>query len=222
MELLINSLLFVHVTAGVLTLLAGPAAILSNTNQLRWHRLSGKVFFFAMLVTCFSSILTYFRHPEKIFYQFLLGIAFVVLGGLLRGVRAVTIMKNGRPGVFDFLYTLLLGITGTWMLYMAVTLFMEGTGIAFPILFGVFGGGAVHDALKNFHIFSGKKMMSGTDWLQLHLNSMIGAFIASTTAFTVNTAHYLPWFVQWFGPTVLLVPVMVWFSKKIKAGRAFG
>lgn len=216
MELLIRSLVFIHVLAGIITLLAGPLAIYYNFKQPKQHRLAGKVFFYAMLVVAISSIITFFRHPEVLFYQFLLGIALIVLAGTVRGVRAMMLMKGGKVLPFDFYYTILLAVTSMVMLGKAALLFTQGGNIAFPILFTVFGVGAAHDSIKNFRIFRAPQQLAPTDWLQLHLGSMLGAFIASTTAFTVNTAHYLPWFVQWFGPTVLLVPVIIYFERKVK------
>ena len=46
---------------------------------------------------------------------------------------------------------------------------------------------------------------------------MIGAFIASTTAFTVNIGgDYLPWYLQWFGPTIALLPLQFYWGRKLK------
>jgi hypothetical protein len=52
-------------------------------------------------------------------------------------------------------------------------------------------------------------------WYKLHVATMLGAFTASTTAFTVNAAHFLPWYIQWFGPTLALLPLQFYFAKKI-------
>jgi hypothetical protein len=80
------------------------------------------------------------------------------------------------------------------MLGRAACLLTTDVIIAFPILFTVFGIGALSDAVKNMRVFSNPGKMSPLDWMQLHLSSMLGVFIASTTAFTVNAAYFLPWF----------------------------
>lgn len=217
MELLLKVLLFIHIFAGGVTLLSGPVAIYYNFKNPRNHRIAGKIFYYAMLVVCFSAIVGFLRRPDAIFYQFLLGISLIVLAGITRGVRAIMLMKGGRMVQFDRLYSILLGIVGVVMLGRAASLLHTDVFIAFPILFTVFGIGAISDAVKNIKIFSNPSGMSPNDWMRLHLSSMLGAFIASTTAFTVNAAHFLPWYLQWFGPTILLVPVIVYFSRKVKA-----
>jgi hypothetical protein len=56
--------------------------------------------------------------------------------------------------------------------------------------------------------------------MQLHLSTMLGAFTASTTAFTVNVApEFMPWWAQWFGPTMMLLPLQFYFGGKVKQMR---
>ena len=216
METLTSIHLFLHIAAGVITLIAGPIAIFTNRKYTKLHKIAGKIFFFAMLYVCFSSIIGFFRHSDIIFYQFLLGIGLLVLAGILRGVRALQIRQTGIVKHFDFAYTILLGITGICMLGMAIWHFSIGTMIAFPILFAVFGIGCLNDTRINYKMFSNPLNYEKTEWLKLHVQTMIGCFTASTTAFTVNTAHYLPWYIQWFGPTLILLPLQFYWGKKLK------
>jgi hypothetical protein len=146
-----------------------------------------------------------------------LGIAVLVLGDIMRGTRAILFMKKrAQVGRIDYAYAGLLGVFSIWMLGMAAWHFSKGTMIAFPILFGVFGTGALRNTQLNYKLFRAPQLVSGNQWYLVHVSSMIGAFIASTTAFTVNVAHGLPWYLQWFGPTLLLVPVLIYFQRKIK------
>ncbi|HND88318.1 MAG TPA: DUF2306 domain-containing protein, partial [Saprospiraceae bacterium] len=59
-----------HIIAGVSTLLTGPLAIFYNFRDVRRHRLVGKVFVYAMLVTALTSIGGFLKHPGEVFYQF--------------------------------------------------------------------------------------------------------------------------------------------------------
>ncbi|MCB9315128.1 MAG: hypothetical protein H6569_03220 [Lewinellaceae bacterium] len=219
MELLGILSLFIHVTAGVLSLVAGPVAIFYNFKDARRHRLAGKVFFYAMLIICVTAFFGYLKRPDQLFFQFLLGLSGIVLAGVLRGVRAIRIMQGDRIRHMDFGYTILLGLLGLWMLWMAGRQFFVGTMIAIPILFFVFGMSALVDTRSNFRAFSGAVQMQRLDWYRLHVGTMLGAFTASTTAFTVNAAHFLPWYLQWFGPTLLLVPLQIYFGRKIKSWK---
>jgi hypothetical protein len=146
-----------------------------------------------------------------------LSIAIIVFAGILRGVRTIQIMKGGKVLRFDFLYTLLLGLFSIWMLGMAYYSHQNGSMIAIPILFGIFGMGALNDTKTNFRIFTRPDLVPKSAWLKLHISTMLGAFTASTTAFTVNAAHFLPWYIQWFGPTILLLPLQIYWGKKSQA-----
>jgi hypothetical protein len=143
----------------------------------------------------------------------------IVLAGVLRGVRAIQIMQGSRIKQLDYGYTVLLGLFGIWMVGMAIWHFYAGTMIAFPILFGVFGIGALVDTGVNFRSFSGLVQMERLDWYRMHVGTMLGAFTASTTAFTVTAAHFLPWYLQWFGPAILLVPLQLYYGRKIKSWK---
>ena len=206
----------IHILAGSLTLIAGPIAIFANQRYVRLHRIAGKTFFIAMNVVCISAVIGFLKRPDEVFYQFLLGIAVLVYAGILRGVRAIKIMKGSEVLRFDFVYTAFLGAFSVWMLGMSVWHLSRGTMIAFPILFGIFGLGALKDATDNYKYFSSPELLSKVAWLKIHVQSMLGAFIASTTAFTVNTAHYLPWYIQWFGPTLMLLPLQIFWGLKFK------
>lgn len=217
MELLGKITLIIHIIAGVSTLITGPIAIFYNFKDPKKHRIVGKAFFYAMLIVGFSSVAGYLKRPDSAFMQFLLGIAIIVLTGVFRGVRSIFLMKGGPVLRFDFGYTAVLGLGGLWMAGMSVWHFQQGTMIAIPILFAVFGGMALNDTWQNVRIFTRPAALQRLDWMRIHAGTMIGAFTASTTAFTVNAAHFLPWWAQWFGPTLLLLPVQVYFGRKLKA-----
>ena len=100
-----NPLLSIHVIAGGYTLITGPIAIFYNLRNPGKHRIVGKTFFYAMLIVAISAILLFLKQPDKVFLQFLLGIAIFVLAGILRGVRSILLMKGGRVSWFDWSYT---------------------------------------------------------------------------------------------------------------------
>ncbi|MEO6039698.1 MAG: hypothetical protein ABIQ93_14890 [Saprospiraceae bacterium] len=215
MELLGKITLLIHIIAGVSTLITGPIAIFYNFKNPKKHRIVGKTFFYAMLVVGFFSISGYLKHPHSAFMQFLLGIAIIVVTGVFRGVRSIFIMKGGPVVRFDFAYTAVLGLGGMWMAGMSIWHFRQGTMIAIPILFAVFAMMALGDTRKNLVMFRRPAAYHRLDWMRLHASTMIGAFTASTTAFTVNAAHFLPWWAQWFGPTLLLLPVQIYFGRQL-------
>ena len=216
MELIAAITLYLHIIAGAVTLLTGPVAIFYNFKDPKKHRLVGKVFYYAMLFVVVSAIAGFFKDPGALFRQFLLGISLLVLAGILKGVRAIFLMKGGQVLKLDWAYTMMLAVSGIWMMGTSIWNYTSGGHVAFSILFAVFGIGSMVDVRQNYRVFSRPDLLDRLDWMNLHSSAMIGAFIASTTAFTVNAAPFLPWWAQWFGPTLLLVPVQVYFGRKIK------
>lgn len=216
MELLGKISLLIHIVAGVSTLISGPIAIFYNFKDPKKHRMAGKLFFYAMMIVVVSSIIGFLKRPEVVFFQFLFGLSMLVLCGILRGVRSIFIMKGAPVSRFDWFYTVLLAFTGIAMIIMSARHFALGTMIALPILFGVFGFTTLLDVKLNYRVFSKPQLLDKIDWMKLHTQTMLGAFIASTTAFTVNAAHFLPWWAQWFGPTMLLLPLQFYFARKLQ------
>jgi hypothetical protein len=220
MDILTKLHLILHIIAGASTLIAGPIAIFFNFKDPKKHRLAGKVFFYAMLYVCGSAIVGYFRHPGIVFYEFLLGIAIIVLAGVLRGVRAIYLMKGDRVRIFDWIYTIGLGLFGIWMFSRGITYFNEGKPAMFPILFSIFGIGSLSDTVRSARMFIQYDQQHRLDWYNLHVMTMIGAMTASTTAFFVNIlSATMPWYIVWFGPTLLLLPLQIYYGRVIRGWR---
>ncbi|MEM1215895.1 MAG: hypothetical protein AAGJ82_09435 [Bacteroidota bacterium] len=214
MELLGKLSLIIHIIAGIITLIAGPIAIFGQ-NRTRLHQVAGRAFYYAMLVVVVTSIIGFLKYPTATFYQFLLGIAITVGYHVVRGVRAILILKKRfRWGALDRYMAHLMLVTGTAMLAAGAWHSLQGSNIAFPILFTVFGIGALNDARMSFKLNKVADQLNARWLMRLHIMAMFAAFIASTTAFAVNVGAVMPWYIQWFAPTILLVPVQIYYLKK--------
>lgn len=216
MEILVKLHLTLHIISGILTLIMGPIAIISNNRNIKIHLISGKIFFWAMLYACFSAILGFFRHDGELFYTFLSGLSVMIVCNILRGIRAIQLMKGDSVKTIDFIYTGVLAILGVAMMGMGLyQYYLYSSHIAFTILFNIFGLGSLMSAKENWSKFTQPHLVTKAAWLYFHVTTMIGAFIASTTAFTVNTAHYLPWYIQWFAPTFILLPLQFYWKRRL-------
>ena len=139
MELLGKWSLYIHIFAGILTLIAGPIAIFYQGNP-KLHRLAGKIFFYAMIIVIITSIAGFLKRPHLIFFQFLLGISMIVAYHITRGVRSILIMKKKRtPGVFDQWINYLFILCGLLMTGKGIWNYLHDGIFAFTILFTVFG-----------------------------------------------------------------------------------
>ena len=84
------------------------------------------------------------------------------------------------------------------------------------IIFGVI---SVLMAKKDINVYQGNIKIKNY-WLLIHIQRMIGAYIAALTAFIVVNNTYLPPVVAWLMPTIILTPLIFYWSKKnaIKTG----
>lgn len=218
MELLGKLSLWIHIFAGIVTLIIGPVALFYNKNN-RLHKAFGKAFFYAMCVVVVTSVIAFFKHPGVIFFQFLLGVAVLVGYHIIRGVRTILFMKGlKKPTSFDIKWAWLVIVSGITMFAAAGYYYMQGANIAYSILFTFFGIGSVADGRHYLRLLQ-VPSLDKRFWFQLHISSMFGAFTASTTAFAVNAADFAPWYIQWFGPTILLIPLQIYLMRQRKVTK---
>jgi hypothetical protein len=217
MDFLLQLSVSAHIGAGALTLTAGPLAIWFNRRDPRRHRMAGRIFYWAMTLVCATAIGGFLRHPGAVFYQFLLGISILVWAGIFRAVRALRLMRGAPVRPYDYAVSAAVLLCGLWMVSQAaVRAFQGGNAAMFAVLFGVFGGGALADAAGHLRKLRSAAALHPMIWLHEHAITMLGAFTASTTAFTVNAAHFLPWYLQWFGPVMLILPLQLYWGRKLR------
>ncbi len=112
-----------------------------------------------------------------------------------------------RPKLVDFLITLLGLSNGAFMIY---------TG---NIVLMVFGGISVFLALSDIRTYSAVlsgKSLPPTAWLRKHIGMMLGAYIATITAFlVVNITNVEPAWLIWLAPTFILIPIMLYHFRKV-------
>lgn len=89
----------------------------------------------------------------------------------------------------------------------------------FGIVFLVFGLLGLRIVKTDFSAFRGKLDIQNT-WLIIHIQRMIGAYIAALTAFLVVNNKILPGYIAWLLPTVILLPLIIIWTKKYTVKRA--
>ena len=216
MQLFYSLLRNLHIIAGSIALLSGPIAMFNqNGNQL--HRLSGKIYFFAMLFIFTSSIVLSI-HTGTLFL-FMIGIFSLIL--VSTGYRALYLKKlhkGQKPALIDWGIVIIAALCGTsflvwgsWMLFIVKNNF----GITALVFGSIILRGVAVD-YKRFTIPPSEK----NHWLYIHISSMIGGYIATFTAFLVQNLHL--GFIVWLLPTIAFTPFIFYtinkFKKKSKKG----
>lgn len=205
--------LIIHIIGGATGLASGIFNMVARKGDQR-HRIIGKIFTISMLTAGFTSLVLAVLHPSH--FMFMVGIftIYMVATGN-RYLQLKELGKKQRPKFIDWSLTIVMLLAGILFIGIGVrSLFRSNFfGIVF-ITFGVLGLIFVRNDLKNY---AGRTKILNY-WLSEHLQRMTGAFIASSTAFLVVNAKYLPEFipliVYWLLPTVIITPLIIKWANK--------
>lgn len=183
------------------------------------HKKLGKVFTVSMLTAGFSSLVLAVLHPSQ--FMFMVGVFTVYMVGTgNRYLKLKMLHKNQKPKIMDWILTISMLLAGILFIGLGVQGLLKSNffGIVF-VTFGFLGLLFVRHDIRNY---SGKSNISNY-WLSEHLQRMIGAFIASSTAFLVVNAKYLPEYipiiVYWLLPTIILTPLIVKWARKYEVKK---
>ncbi len=178
--------LWSHIAAGFTALMVGSIPIFVEKGN-RLHRQSGIVFYWAMAWVSVSALwLVAFKHANP----FLLGISVFSFYNAYSGRRFLAFKKaETEPSTLDWIMLSALAINGLWMVLRAAqfvfTAFSEAWGLA--ILYTVFGGFCLVMTREDYRFYKHPELAKRgkMQWFFGHLTRMLGAYIATWTAFIV-------------------------------------
>lgn len=209
-ESLFNVLLGLHILGGTVGLICGTL-IFSLQKGSKTHRILGKLFIPGMLLAGFTSLFMAIIHPNT--FLFMVGIFTIYLVGT--GARAISSKSAIASQPLDRLLQLGMVISGLSLGFLGSVGVVKGNyfGIVY-IVFALIGLLMVMQDFRN----SKSQNPSKKTYLSLHLQRLGGGFIASTTAFLVvnftELPDWLPVWVLWLLPTLLISPLISHYSKK--------
>ncbi|EKB49229.1 hypothetical protein [Cecembia lonarensis] len=215
MEKILQILLFIHIAAGVFALLSGIAAIVFPKGK-KGHNISGKIYYSAMIgigLTAFAIAI-----PKG--NMFLLMIGGFSTYMTLTGYRFLQFRRN-KSLCFGFWDYSLIMIGFTTLIIPSIYFTQIGwvkIG-GFAVVFGVFG--LILTGMLFGDLSIGKKLSTyPSAWfLQMHISRMMGAFIATVTAFLVQNWQTDPVFIAWLLPTVVFTPLIIYYQRKYKVNK---
>ena len=219
METFINVSLIIHITAGCLALLAGLLAIIFR-NDTRTQRPFGKVYFWCMTIIFITAM--YISVYRKNIFLFC--VAFFTYYACLTAFRSLklkNIHKGQKPKTIDWIIEIVFGTMHVAFVAFGIYL-LNDQNKEFGVICTVFG---VLGLRGNY--LSIKRLRGYIDysnyWLLVHLGGMLGSYIGAITAFLVNNNRWIhmPNLIAWLGPTVLLVPLIIYEIKRVKKKGRF-
>jgi uncharacterized membrane protein len=208
---LFSLLLIIHVVTGGIGLILG-SIILSTKKGNQRHKQLGKFFTLSMLIAASSSLILASMHPNQ--FLFAVGIFTIYMASTGRIYLYLRHIASGQK-VFLINWILLYALIAcsAWFIYKGISNLMYQNNFGFVQI--VFGLVCILMVVQDFAIYRGKTKYKNY-WLVMHLQRMIGAYIASLTAFMVVNASAQLSIAAWLLPGCVLVPLL------IKWGRKYG
>jgi uncharacterized membrane protein len=217
--MIIPFLTYSHILAGAVSLVMAPIAM-TVLKGGRVHRLTGKIFFWAMTWIFISAVIlaVYKWKP------FLLMVSVISYYLTVSGYRTLyqKQLSSGKGVMwYDWLALtstalFMLSFTG-WGIYLWMNRPMD-SGIFLLFAFTAGGWLSVRGELKSFL----KPPADKNHWLYNHIGRMAGAFIASVTAFSTNVLTFIPGIWPWIWPTLIGIPLIIYgirtYKKKLAEG----
>jgi hypothetical protein len=202
MEQLFTPLLILHILGGSAGLITGTIAALVKKGS-KPHLLSGKIFFWGMFIASFSAlILSWIPGHESLF---LFAVGGFTLYMILSGYRIVLLKRKSKQqeqsfSPIDYVITLFGFSFAVFLLIQSVKGLLHGN--TFSIVPGVFGLICMSYVLLDIRLFTGNATIKQS-WMYNHIVRMMGAMIASYTAFlVVNVQIDMQW-ILWLLPSVI-------------------
>lgn len=205
--MLIKVLLFVHVFAGILSLLTGLMEFILQKGTV-FHKRIGKVYYLAMFIVFLTSV--YVSLTKGNWFLLLIGVFSFYM--VQSGVRFNTFRIKNNLKWTDQFRVIFYGLSFITMVLLGLLSIKSNLALAIILL--VFGGiGMSLIVLESKYFLFKRAVQDKNVYMREHIGRMTGSYIAATTAFLVNNISFLPTVVIWLGPTALGFLVIFYFSR---------
>jgi len=216
MNILFSLLLAIHIACGTLGLFTGTINLIQKKGG-KWHRLFGKLFVVGMFGTGFTAFALSILHPN--YFLFIVGVFTVYLAGTgYRYMNLKQLLKSQKPSKID--WTLTIGMLLAGLVFAGLGVYNLVNGKSFGIVFLAFSLISLGFVRTDYSNYRGKAKEKNY-WLLAHIQRMVGAFIASATAFLVVNLKYMPDAIPpalvWLFPTIVLTPLIFVWCKKYRS-----
>lgn len=202
-----NSLLIIHITSGFTALSSTIGALLAEKGMYR-HRLCGRIFLYAMTGIFVTAIpMCYITQDLFLFLIALFSYYFAISGYFFAKNR------TGVATTYAWTITVIMFWLGLYMISYSLSHFhSQNYQVTVLLIFGILGCITSIGDLKTYYFDEA----TGNMRIIKHLSAMLGATIAACTAFTVVNFHTNPAWIAWIAPTALILPVILYWTKRVR------
>lgn len=195
-------LITIHIAGGTIGLVSGTIAACVLKGK-RIHLISGKIFFYSMLVTALAALVI--SNLPGHYNIFLFAVGGFTLYLNCSGYRIVWLKRNAisssnHYSVIDYAIAFLAMIFGFFLIFLSINATTDRNAINIvPLVFGSIC--LVFSVMDTFKLI-GKKPIKDY-WITSHISKMMGTMIAAYTAFLVVNIHLKQNWIVWLLPTVV-------------------
>ena len=208
MPILFKILLAIHIFFGSIGLLTGTLNIIRKKGN-KPHFLVGKLFFFSMIINAIAGFIMSILH-NNIFLLIVAVFSFYMVCTGQRILSLKNLAVNQKPAPIDYCLTFGMLLFGSGFIIYGGFLLLNQNYFGSVML--LFGSISIFFVRTDLHLYKGIVKFKNY-WLLVHLQRMIGAYIASVTAFIVTVHQFNLGIIGWLLPTVVLVPLIVKWSR---------
>ena len=208
MENLVKIIIYIHAFFGGIGLISGTVVMFMKKGSLM-HKKVGKVFSIGMLVSSvLSLIICAFPNHHN---SFLLMIGIFTIYMILMGNRILNYKRKNYTNNLDKVISGTMLFTSIIMLVFGILPLFSGDGIG--ILYLIFVGLGAFMAYRDFVFY--KDVNNFKKWTMRHVGKMVGAYIASVTAFLVAGAGFGDNIYFWIVPSIIGTIYIISWAKKL-------
>lgn len=212
-----SAMLIFHVISGFLALACGAVAIATKKGK-GTHVTNGRIYFWSMILVAVTAF--YLSIVNVIPFLFLIAVFSFYL--TWTGYKAIHWKNKNLPSAiywFDVILSHLVLLFGIVMMVLSIltwfNVHLNSVITSLRSVLLVFGIGTIIFAGEDLILFYRKSSSSKFLWMYTHIGRMLGAYIATFTAFLVVNGEFFPSpLIPWLGPTVIGTPfIFYWIGK---------
>lgn len=201
---------YLHIAAGFTGFFVAPVALAVRKGG-RAHRRWGLVFFWAMVVAGSTAVVGS-QHIHSTFLLLTAVFSLYMAGFGYRSLFLKQLAWDARVEAFDW------AVAGVGLVVFASTILYAFVARNIPV--GVFGFLGAATAFRQLRGYANAGHWTKNQWLLNHISGFLASYIAAVSAFSVTSLHFIPRTIGFLWPTVLGVPVIIWWHRRVRTQRA--
>lgn len=200
-----------HAVGGFISLVSGTVSVIARKGNT-WHKKSGMIFFYGMMVAGISGIIAAVLPEHHNPFLFVVGLFSVYL--VLSGYRALRFKRVRATSelLWDKVISWSMLVIGTGMIIYGLLAAFSGAVMGWVLV--VFGSIGIFNGVIDIRAMRDLKTLRKKH-LRLHISKISGAYIAAFTAFFV-TNQVLPALLSWLLPTVFGILFIGYWLRKTR------